>query len=222
VSEYDSEPVPGLPAYLPEGENLLWQGSPAAGALARRVFHIGLVAAYFAVLMAWRLFAGIADGHTLQTIAFDSIPLAITAAAGLAIIALLARLIARTTIYSITSRRIVMRFGVALPMTVNIPFTAIKSADVLQCSDGTGEVALQVDDLGRLGYLHMWPHTRAWHLRQPQPTLRGLPDAQAVATLLSKALHAAAGKPERILRPAAAPSPSEGVSAQGATASAAA
>jgi hypothetical protein len=82
-------------------------------ATARRVLHAGLVAAYFAVLLVWRIATGLSDGYTLSQIAFDSIPLLGMAAAAILILSLLARLIARTTIYTITSRRVVMRFGVA-------------------------------------------------------------------------------------------------------------
>jgi len=211
--DFDFEPIPGLPANLPEGEQLLWQGSPSAPSVARRVLHIDLVAVYFAALMSWRLLAGLYDGHTLSQIAVDSIPLAGMAAAALAILALLARFIARTTIYSITSRRVMMRFGVALPITVNIPFKAIQSADVALRSDGSGDIALGVDSLGKLTYLHLWPNTRPWHLRKPQPQLRSVPDAQNVAALLSRSLHAAVGSPEKATRPTAATRPAEPVSA---------
>lgn len=217
MSEYDQEPIPGLPAHLPEGENLLWQGSPEAWEIARRVFHIGLVAAYFATLLGWRILSGVADGHTPGEIAVNSVPLLITAVAGFAVIALLARLIARTTIYSITSQRVVMRFGVALPMSLNIPFKVVKNAGVLRNTSGTGDLALEVEGLNRLGYLHLWPHARAWHVRQPQPTLKGLANVDQVAAVLSKALHAAAGQPERVKRPAAAAQPSpDRLPAQGA------
>lgn len=203
-SEYDFEPVPGLPANLPEGEQLLWQGSPSARATAFRVLHVGWIAAYFALLLGWRILAGLSDGFALSEILVDSIPLAGMAMAAMLILSVLARLIARTTIYTITSRRIVMRYGVALPMTVNLPFKAIQSADVALRPDGTGDIALLVDDLGRLSYFHLWPNTRAWFVRKPQPSLRALPEAQQVATLLSRALHAFAGVPEKAIRPAAA------------------
>ena len=42
--DYAGEPIPGLPADLPEGERLLWQGSPAWMSLAVRAFHIRKVA----------------------------------------------------------------------------------------------------------------------------------------------------------------------------------
>ena len=77
--EFDHEPIPGLPAHLPEGENILWQGSPSASATTWRVLHVGWVGAYFAALLAWRLIAGLSDGHTLSQIAIDSIPLTVVA-----------------------------------------------------------------------------------------------------------------------------------------------
>jgi hypothetical protein len=207
--EYDHEPIPGLPANLPEGEQILWQGSPSASATAWRVLHIGWVGAYFAALLAWRLVAGISDGHTLSQIAVDSVPLTLVAVSAIFILAVLARLIARTTIYTITSRRVVMRFGVALPMSVNVPFKAIRNAGAALRADGTGDVALEVDDLGRLSYFHLWPHTRAWYVRKAQPSLRSVPDAQNVAALLSRALNAAAGSVERAVRPAALARPAD-------------
>jgi hypothetical protein len=220
--EYDFEPVPGLPANLPEGEQLLWQGSPSAAATARQVLHVGLVAAYFGALVLWRLVSGLSDGHALSQIAVDSLPLLGMATAAILILSLLAYLIARTTIYSITSRRVVMRFGVALPMTVNIPFKAIRSADVALRSDGTGDVALEVDDLGRLSYFHLWPHTRAWYVRKAQPSFRAVPDAQNVSSLLSRALHSAAGSPEMAKRPQAVVRPATTQTVSGGAAPAAA
>jgi hypothetical protein len=221
-AEYDFEPIPGLPANLPEGEQLLWQGSPAAVATARRVLHIGLVAVYFGLLLTWRLVAGLSDGHSLAEIAVNSVPLLVLSATALAIIGGLAYLIARTTIYTITSQRVVMRYGVALPMAVDIPFKTIKNANVSLRPDGTGDIALEVEKLGRLTYFHLWPNTRAWYLRQPQPTLRALPDAAGAAALLSKALNAAAGTPEKATRPAVAARPAQAVSTSGASAPAAA
>ena len=213
--EFDHEPIPGLPANLPEGENILWQGSPAAAATAWRVLHIGWVGAYFAALLSWRLIAGISDGHTLSQIAIDSIPLTVVAVSAIFILAVLARLIARTTIYTITNRRVVMRIGVALPISVNLPFKAIRSAGAALRADGTGDVALEVEDLGRLSYFHLWPHARAWHVRKAQPSLRAVADAQNVAALLSRALHTAAGTADKAVRPAAAALPADRQTAPG-------
>lgn len=218
--EFEVEPIPGLPALLPEGETILWQGSPAAGLVARKVLHVGLIAVYFGLLLGWRVLTGTAEGQPLTEIAFNSIPLLLTAAAGIGLIGLLAHFIARTTIYTITSRRVVMRFGVALPITVTIPFTSIRKADVRDTGAGSGDISLTVEGLGRLGFAHLWPHTRGWYLRKPHPTLRGLADVSTAAAVLSRALHAADGQPTRGLAPTVsgrgtsmAPQPSSPVAA---------
>ena len=42
VTEHDHEPVPGLPAELPDDEYIVWQGKPSAAQVSRRshgAFH---------------------------------------------------------------------------------------------------------------------------------------------------------------------------------------
>ncbi len=46
--DFAFEPIRGLPEMPPEGERILWQGSPDWRALAWRVFHIREVTFYFA------------------------------------------------------------------------------------------------------------------------------------------------------------------------------
>ena len=51
--DFATEPVPGLPAHLPEGEHLVWQGAPNAGAFARSVLHERKILAYFAIAVSY-------------------------------------------------------------------------------------------------------------------------------------------------------------------------
>ena len=72
--------------------------------------------------------SGFIAGKSLATVAVSSIwfvPLALVA---VGLPALLAWLYARTTVYTITNRRVVMRFGVALPMSLNLPFRMVAAA----------------------------------------------------------------------------------------------
>lgn len=208
MSEYDHEPVRGLPGLLPPGETLLWQGSPDWRRLARDAFHIRLVAAYFGALLSW------ATVDTLAGSATSPIGIATTAALGgacLVLLAGLAMLSARTTVYSITSKRVVLRFGMALPKCVNLPFAAIQTARLAANPDGTGNIALALTGKG-LGYAVLWPHARAWQLARPEPMLRAIPDVERVAGLLADACSAVA--PMRREMPAAAePSFGEAIAA---------
>ncbi len=53
--EGGGEPVRGLPQALPEGEQLLWQGSHGTLAFAIHAFHTRFVLAYFVLATSWRL-----------------------------------------------------------------------------------------------------------------------------------------------------------------------
>jgi hypothetical protein len=108
----------------------------------------------------------------------------------LAIVTGIAALAARATVYTITNRRVVIRQGVALESTINLPFKAIESANLRMRADGTGDIALQTVRDQRVSYLWLWPHVRSWHITRPQPTLRNLPDAQQVADTLGRAVGA--------------------------------
>ena len=191
--ESDFEPVPGLPEVLPAGERMLWQGAPRPWALALTAFRVRAVAIYFAALMAWRGFVTITDGGSWRSAIEEAVGLAPLAAGALAILSIIAYISARTTLYTITDRRIVMRYGMALPLTMNIPFKSIEAASVTHHRDGTGDIALNVRDEERIGYLILWPHARPWRYARPEPSLRGLGDVDAVASLLSQALASHAG-----------------------------
>jgi hypothetical protein len=188
MSEYDFEPVRGLPKLLPAGEQMLWQGAPQWRVLARRAFHTRKAAVYFAALLGWRVFSAIADGHTVGEALLAALWLLPLALAALGLLLGLAWGYSRSTVYTITDQRVVMRFGIALPMTVNIPFRVIDSASLKAYPDGSGDLPLQLRGKDRIAYLALWPNTRPWHFARPQPMLRALPQAAAVAELLAQAL----------------------------------
>lgn len=190
VSEYDFEPIPGLPASLPKGEKMLWQGAPQWKSMALHVFHIRKVAVYFAILLVWRFFSASADGATVTEAALSALWLLPLALSAIGLLVLLAWGYSRSTVYTITDKRIVMRFGIALPMTINLPFSVIESAALKTYRDGSGDLPVVLKNKQRIAYLVLWPNVRPWRVKQPQPMLRALADATEVAELLAQALAA--------------------------------
>lgn len=188
--EHEFEPVRGLPEQLPGQERILWQGSPDALAVARRVYRVPLVAAYFAVMLALPVVAALADGRGAAAGLANAALLAPLAAVALGMLALFAWLTARTTVYTITDRRVVMRIGIVLTLTFNLPFRALASAELRARPDGSGDIALVLGGRNHIGYLNLWPHARPWHLKHPQPALRCVPEAARVAALLRDAVAA--------------------------------
>ena len=199
--EHDFEPVRGLPEILPSGEQILWQGAPNWLALAVHAFHLRKLAIYFGLLMvyqaAWVVMGGGGFSAVLLSLAWPTG----LAALALGAVALLAYLSARTTVYTITNRRVVMRIGIVLTLAFNLPYARITAAAMKAGSRGHGDISLSLDDRDHIAWLTLWPHARPWKLAKPQPTLRGVEDAAAVAQLLSQQWSQATG---RGLAPAAA------------------
>ncbi len=182
----------GLPGPLPRGEHIVWQGAPCSHPLARQVFHTRLIAVYFAALAAWNVVSSLQDGGSTGDATLAAVLTAGCGAIVIGIFELLAWLGARTTVYTITNRRIVMRIGIAFSSTLDIPFKAIDSVQLKAGSNGVGNISIKLESGARIPYLVMWPHARPWHLRHPQPMLRAVPEVNEVAGALASRLEATA------------------------------
>lgn len=200
--DFAVEPIPGLPAVPPEGERILWSGSPHWPSLARRAFHIDKVALYFALLIAWRIGSQWQSGGTTSDVFGAVLVPLVIATIAITIIATIAYATARSTIYTITSRRIAMRIGVALPITYNLPFSSLATAGLRRFTDATGDLPVSQSEATRLPYFVLWPHVRPWRFKSPQPMIRCVKDAPRVAEILSGALaaHAASSPSARAER----------------------
>ena len=188
-------------------ETVLWQGRPTALGLTRSLFHIRLVMGYFVVLAAWNLAAAHADGLWASAAFQSALWVAVPAAVAGVVLVAMAWLIAATTHYTITDRRVILQVGVALPIALTLPLKRIISADVKLNADGSGDIPLA---LGRqkLAYLLLWPHARPWRVKNPEPMLRAIPNVREVANILSRALLKASPAAEAIsLAPAPQPEP---------------
>jgi hypothetical protein len=188
MNEYDFEPVRGLPYQLPEDEKILWQGSPSWRSLAVHLCHIRTITLYFAVLMVWRIVVTVSDGKPLQ----EAFELDAWLAALLGIVATFALtfafLVGRTTIYTVTTRRVVLRYGIAFTKAVNVPLRIVKAAGLRMHANGTADIALALSGKDRIAYLILWPHTRPWRFSAPEPMLRAVMEPQKVTEILRAAL----------------------------------
>lgn len=191
MREFEDEPVRGLPEALPPGEELLWQGTPRWGTLARRAFHVRTVAFYFGLLVVWRMGAEYAASQSVETALKVGAWFVALAAVVIGLIGLIAYLFSRTTVYTITSKRVVMRIGIAFMVALNLPFREIEAADLKRYPDGTGDIYLRLVGARRLSYYVLWPHVRPWRTAQTEPAFRAIDDVGQVAALLGKA-HAGA------------------------------
>lgn len=188
--DFAFEPIRGIPAVLPKGETLLWQGGPAWPAHAVHAYHVRKVAIYFAILLVWRIVVGVNEGHTMGAIGLSCLWIAGLGTFTSGVLALLAWLSARTTVYSITSERFVLRHGIAVPITMNVPYALLEGADLRVYRGGSGDICLKLRRDQRVGYLVTWPHLRPGRITRPQPSFRSLRQPQEAAAILAKAIAA--------------------------------
>lgn len=181
----------GLPAPLPADEHILWQGKPAWRTLARRAMHLRGMSLYFGALALWRgIDVSLAGGSVLDAIASATFLLVIGACA-MGFLALYAWAAARASYYTLTNKRVIMSFGVALPMSMNIPYNLVESAALKLWANGKGDIPFTVASKRRLSYILLWPHVRPWRLTKVEPMFRSIPDAERVASIFAEQLRLA-------------------------------
>jgi fumarate reductase subunit C len=188
--EHEWEAAPGLPSALPPGERVVWQGAPDWRSLAVHALHVRKAAIYFALMLVLQLInlSAADNGSGNKSLSLvDFKPLVVAAslyAVALALLLGTAWMSARSTLYTLTNKRVVMRIGIVLTLTFNLPFKRLAGASLKPYAQGRGDIALALYPEDRIGWAHLWPHQRAWHLTHPQPTLRCLPESARVGELL--------------------------------------
>jgi Bacterial PH domain len=208
IPEHDYEPELGLPESLPEQEKILWQGSPDWKLVALRIIRLRAIVIYFVLLLAVQAFGVWSETASLNNVAFALLKTTPFVLFAVACFAYLAWAMANNAVYTITSKRVVLRIGIALTLTYNLPFSRIAAANVLKRPDGSGDIALELQSADKIAWINLWPHVRAWKLAHPQPLLRCLPKIDPVAEILSKAWQESRGDTPISITPARVTAPS--------------
>lgn len=170
----DGDPM-GTPT---NDERIMWKGRPDLSTYARTAFHTRKIALYFAALIVLALAFGNVNG---------AIACAVLGIVGLAIMQAIAWYSAKTTLYILTDERLIMRVGMAVETRINVPLKQVKAAHLKMRDKNRGDIALELSGERLLGYWLLWPHARPWKYNMPQPMLRAIPDAAAVATMMAEA-----------------------------------
>ena len=209
--EHEFEAQFGLPEALPQGEHVIWQGAPQWQGLARHVFHLQSIGVSFAVILALRATFVLNDGGSMVEAGIAILWLLPAVGFAIGMLSYLAWLTARTTAYTLTNRRIVMRVGIVLTLTFNLPLRTLVGAEFRQHADGSGDIPIQLDGTSKIAFIHLWPHVRPWRVTRPEPMLRCVPEVREIARQLCDAWSAETGNPSatisRVAGNAGAPLP---------------
>lgn len=195
--DFNFEPVKGLPERLPEGEHILWQGRPSARMLAREALSTRTIAVYFLIIAAIRVIIS-TNSYPLPTALGHAVPILMFGVIAVAILYGIAFVQARATVYTLTNKRVAMRIGAALTLTLNLPYTWIGNATLSAGKSGHGTIAFELIGDTRLSYVMTWPHVRPWYMARTQPALRCIPDVASVARIFAEAAETRVSEPETI------------------------
>lgn len=204
-----------LPQDLPMGEHVLWQGAPGFWPMLKSL-HIRWTLAYFAfLLVAVAVHRALFMPATLfpSLLRFGALSLLVVGLHALYVL-----MVCRTTSYTITTQRLVLQAGIALPVSLNIPWAKVETARLRLAPDGSGNIALVVargaSARERPNTILLWPHVTGGK-EGALPMLRAVANADRVARLLRRQLEAtetseAAPDPERVAPAPAASRPAPG------------
>ncbi|MEO1639669.1 MAG: photosynthetic complex putative assembly protein PuhB [Pseudomonadota bacterium] len=193
--DFNFEPIKGLPEELPEGEHILWQGSPDPARLAREAWGLRWVMAYFGLLAFWRFGVSMADFPLTESL-LHAVPFVLSGVIASGILYGIAYVQARSAVYTLTNKRVAMRIGAALTMTLNLPYNWIGTARLDLKKSGHGTLAFELIGETRISYLMTWPHVRPWRIARTQPALRCIPEAEKVAALFAEAAETRIAEPQ--------------------------
>jgi hypothetical protein len=188
--EHEIEPVPGLPGRLPDGEYIVWQGQPELKTVMTRLLRAHWIAIYFAIAALWSVAVGLNNSEGAWLLLGRVTFIAVAAVILFGLMFLYARAVTKTTLYTITNRRVVMRVGIAISASFNLPFKQIAGADFRVGKDGAGDVALTLKAGHGLSGSVFFPHQRGGLWRKLSPQMICLSDAKSVAEQLAVQLRA--------------------------------
>ena len=149
----------GLPGPLPAGERVLWHGKPERAALLRYLFRWPLLVAYFALFALLPILATAQSGASVAQVLFSPVLLLPFALPVAGLVMASAWALARTSVYVITDRRVILQVGVAFTRTVNIPLELIADVSARERPHGM-DIALTLRSADKIAWLALWPHVR--------------------------------------------------------------
>lgn len=174
-----------------QDEEILWRSKPESWRLAATAFHTNSVAIYFVLLS---IYSGVTDSLA------SAITMLVMGCVALLILFGLAFLYAKKSHYILTNERFLILSGIAFEKRISIPLSRISAAHLKLRKGGYGTIALELSEARMLGYLILWPHARPFRFNNPQPLIRVIPEAEAVAKTLAEAVAGRAKIDQRLTK----------------------
>ena len=174
---------------IPTGEKIVWYGRPDIRRFCLSAMGLKYVLVYLLFAIIFDIYSNL-EGPGISSYIGGILPYILSFSLALILLVLIGISQVVSTFYVITSKRIIIKSGVALIFMLNVPFSKIYNIQKQELSDGTGSISLELLGNKRIPFFACWPSVRPWYFNNPQPTFRCISDVNVVALYLSKSAQA--------------------------------
>jgi len=179
-------PPKDILSIIPEDEKIIWYGRPDLRRFCLTALGLKYIFFYLIIIFFSILYARFGDFNFIKIVQV-LFPYLISSFLAVLLLIIIGTSQVLPTIYVITSRRVIIRSGLALIFMLNVPFDKIASIDKNHYSDGSGNISFKLISNKRVPFFASWPSVRPWYFSNPEPTFRCIADVEVIALKLSEA-----------------------------------
>ena len=182
----DKTPPKDVLSVIPENEEVIWHGRPNLRRFSLSALGLRYLMLYL-LIISITTFSSNFGNLTLLLFLQMMFPYIISCCLAGIILVVIGISQVIPTVYVITSKRIIIKSGLALIFMLNVPFDKVANIDKKVFNDGCGDISFKLIGNKRIPFFAGWPSVRPWYFNDPEPTFRCIPDVDVVAFKLTSA-----------------------------------
>mgnify|MGYP001213734411 CR=1 FL=1 len=182
----DKPPPKDVLSIIPEDENVIWHGRPDLRRFSISALGLRYLILYLLVVSLTTFFSNYGN-LSLSIFLQMMFPYVICCCLAAIIMVMIGISQVIPTVYVITSKRIIIKSGLALIFMLNVPFDKVANIDKKVFNDGCGDISFKLIGNKRIPFFAGWPSVRPWYFNNPEPTFRCISDVDVVSFKLANA-----------------------------------
>ena len=182
----NNTPPKDILSVIPKDEEIIWHGRPDLRRFCLTAIGIKYILVYLIVITCSIIYTRYGD-FNLITILQVLVPYLLSCCLAIILLVIVGISQVLPTVYVITSKRVIIKSGLALIFMLNVPFDKIASIDKNNYSDGSGNISFKLISNKRVPFFASWPSVRPWYFSNPEPTFRCIADVDVIALKISEA-----------------------------------
>ena len=182
----NNTPPKDILSVIPKDEVIIWHGRPDLRRFCLTAIGIKYILVYLIIITCSIIYTRYGD-FNLITFLQVLVPYLLSCCLAIMLLVIVGISQVLPTVYVITSKRVIIKSGLALIFMLNVPFDKIASIDKNHYSDGSGNISFKLISKKRVPFFASWPSVRPWYFSNPEPAFRCIADVDVIALKLSEA-----------------------------------